>query len=200
MIYKIIKKLCLLGLLILLFIVHTGCKDGNGKSHSEFKSRAKSILESPEIEMKEVVGESLITGKDEKVNNRIRIAALIDGLRNLTIGERSITYTTGQVPDTLIYTANWSGLLISVRTIRLNGVLLSDAVRVTYTDVDDPRLAPSWCIQNLKLVHPIEGKDTQFAILKNALIERGFSFTNNYQIGENVWREELNYKVLQNKG
>ncbi len=176
-----------------LVLVNTGCDRSDSRTYDEEMARTGRIQEYPRATIIDLVGEALISVEDNRVDDRTRVAALLDALRELAMRDSSLTHPN-HTPDTLECTGEWDGLKLAARTIRSHGMVIRDVVRVTLEPEDDLRPALVWYMLNMKLISPGESNDTYISILKEAMLERGFSFEGNHRLGRNIWCEKVCYR------
>jgi len=190
-------------LLSALIVAAAGCNRGDSKSYETYIAQAGKGMESTStggspLSVIELAGESLISRNSESRsfgNARTRTAALIDALRKLAEKRGN---PPGRTDEEGIMINNkcrldLDGLNISSRTDLRSGVVISDIVDVTLSD-DENRPIAVWCMNNLKLVKPVEDDDPELSILQEAMTERGFELVRNQRLGENIWRETVNYR------
>ncbi|MCF7810218.1 hypothetical protein K9N50_04435 [bacterium] len=148
------------------------------------------------LKLVSITGESLIRNDDFKIDDRVRIAAIIDGLRKLVISKSDWTENDNR-QDTLECHAEWDGLEITARTLRNNGVVIWDVIDVKFKPETVSKRNYNWRVQNSRLLVPFESNSTHFEVLQKVLAERDISLTGNYRLGQNVWCEKMSMKVWE---
>ncbi len=115
--------------LILFCVVFIGCGKSDRSLPGGLQARLSSDVTSENLKLVRITGESLIRSDNGEIDDRIRIAAVIDGLRALVITESNWKESQNQ-RDTLECYAEWDGLKVSARTLRSNGVVIWDVIDV----------------------------------------------------------------------
>jgi hypothetical protein len=183
-------------ILILITAVLIGCDKSDLSLSSVLQARLSSDVTNENLKLVKITGESLIRSDDFKIDDRTRIAAIIDGLRKLVIKESAWTESDNQ-QDTLECNAEWNGLKVSARTLRSNGVVIWDVIDVEFKPETVSKRTYNWRVQNSKLLIPFESNNAHFELLQKVLAERDISLTGNYRLGQNVWCEKMSLKVWE---
>jgi len=182
--------------LILFCVVFIGCGKSDRSLPGGLQARLSSDVTNENVKLVRITGESLIRSDNGEIDDRVRIASVIDGLRRLVITEGNRTESDNQ-RDTLECHAEWDGLKVSARTLRSNGIVIWDVIDVELkSEITENRLY-SWRVQNMRLLLPLELYNPHFELLQKALSERDISLTGNYRLGQNVWCEKLSVKVWE---
>ena len=128
------------------------------------------------------------------VNDRIRTAAILDGLRKFAI-ESSAKANGSAASDTVVANRNWEELEILGVTIRRNGVVLVDSVVVYIPNKsDDKQHALRWKSHNMALVEPDTTLALNFESLIDCMKARGIEVIASHPVGRGLWQESLSIR------
>jgi hypothetical protein len=179
---------------IALFATVSGCKKSDSGTVSGMMARTGTIQERPPVELVELTGEAFIRGDGENIDDRTRVAAMLDALRKLARRNAADTASIFNAPETTrTLNEEWNGLKLHAVTTYRMGVVSSDLVEVILTDKKG-QLKYTWQIENLDLTRPAKGQGSNIKILQQAMSERGFEFKGNHRLGNDTWCEVVSYR------
>ena len=145
------------------------------------------------VTVRELIGESLIRTEDGEIDEGVRMAALLDGLRKLAVEESSPT-DPEKLKNTLECKVDWDGLKVSTSTVRRNGIVVRDVVRVSLSVDNLLGSEMKWRVRNMKLVEPAKPEDIKLSVLQDALLVRGITLSGSHRLGQDIWCEVLSIK------
>ena len=187
------KVTCLIAAIGLLAAV-SGCKKSDSDTVSRMMARTGTIQERPPVELVELTGEAFIRGDGESIDDRTRVAAMLDALRKLArrnVGDTASIFSSSET--TLNLDDEWNGLKLHAVTKYRMGVVTSDMVEVKLAE-NNGESKFTWQIENMDLTIPAKGTKPKIKQLIIAMKERGFEFEGNHRLGNDTWCEVISYR------
>ena len=198
---KTLIKILSIFIFIAFVALTNGCDKGNNRAYSSYIPDDQFGKDDPSLNVVEIAGEALIRSDDIEVDDRTRIAALLDALRKFALKKKVSVDTSTTPSDTTIKCiAEWDGLRVSSETHVKSGVVKSDEIEVILRNTDNLELIKSWRSRNMKLVEPARNRNSYLSVLLDAMKERGFNPEGNHRLEDNIWREIVRYRNWDTSG
>lgn len=178
----------------LVGVITIGCNKGTSNTgDKQAFASDPAIAALPEgAEVNDVTGQALLARQDKEPDQRVRITAILDALRNVATLELA---DSAQARDTVRVEKEWDGLFVRGTTIRHNGMVMLDSVSTVIKPPAKSKEPPHrWKSFNLRLVEPAEGGSVQFDLLLTTLKLRGIEVSEGRPSGRGLWQERLSIR------
>ncbi len=177
---------------VLVTMLLVGCsRISPGEKQAQVYSSGASAAPAPVgAELTDVTGQAMVHDSSLP-DDRAKVAALLDALRKLALGDRAESLESAQ-DDTIIAIHNWEGVKVLGVTIRRGGVVLLDSVALDLLIITDEKATSHrWKSNNMQLILPASSADAGLQELTDALKARGIDPVGGRPAGHGLWEEKL---------